>query len=499
MSFFLVVFEAYRVALRVLAALMGFHFVGTTLGFLRHRPAPEPKQPETLPHVTVQLPMRNEYYAGCRVLEAVAAFDYPLDRLEIQVLDDSDDGTSHLLAEAIARLRASGRRIEHLCREVPHAYKAGALDAGLKRANGELIAMFDADFVPPPDFLQRLVPHFGDPEVGMVQGRWLHLNREQNWLTRLQAQILDGLFVVEQTAKSRAGVPFQFNGTAGIWRRAAIDRAGGWTFDSLTEDLDLSIRAQLAGFKLVHLPDVTVASELPTTLATFRVQQRRWALGTAQLLRKRLRQVLTAPIPLRSRIAIVSQLSRHLVHPLVLALVVTAPITTLYWTDTPLNFGLINAVILGFLAGAIALQHAVAARVVGTSALRAALRAPVIVALAIGLAPTYTVALYYGLRDRAGVFFRTPKVLRPPRAGEPEYRPFRSWLVVVETAVGLAYAYFTVAAFERGLWLNGSFLLLVCVAYIVLGLGSLRTRPHVQPEPAPRADVDAASVVVRGA
>jgi cellulose synthase/poly-beta-1,6-N-acetylglucosamine synthase-like glycosyltransferase len=472
----LVLFEVYRLGLRVLAALMGVHFLATSIGYLRRRgDVPTPADPSDWPLVTVQLPIRNEYYTATRLLAAVEAFDYPKQRLEIQILDDSNDGTSQLMALAVLRLRDRGFDVQHLARDVPTFFKAGALQAGLEHARGELVAMFDADFIPPPDFLRRVVPHFSEPDVAMVQGSWDHLNREQSWLTRLQGQLLDALFLVEQAVKSRAGLPFQFNGTAGVWRRAAVDEAGGWKFDSLTEDLDLSIRVQMLGRRMVHLPDLRVPSELPTTLAAFRVQQRRWALGTAQLLRKKLFGVLKSSMPLRARIAIGTQLGRHLVHPLVLLMVMSVPVTTLYWTETPIEYGWWNAALLAFLAGSIALQHAIGARLAGQSVLRAFVLAPLVVPLAIGLAPTYCAALWYGLRDRAGVFYRTPKVTRMPLPGEPEYRPTRSWLVIVECSVGISYAYFTAVAVERGLFQNAAFLALICVSYLWLGFGSLPT------------------------
>lgn len=479
MGILIAAFELYRLALRLLVSWMALHFAATTLGFLRRKPELTPPNPPEWPRVTVQLPVRNEYYTACRTLEAVAAFDYPVDRLEVQVLDDSDDGTTELLAAMIARLRERGLDVCHLRREVPVHYKAGALQAGLAHAKGELVAMFDADFVPAADFLRKIVPHFADPRLAMAQGSWSYLNRETSWLTKLQGQILDALFLVEQTAKSRAGLPFQFNGTAGIWRRAAIDDAGGWTFDSLTEDLDLSIRVQILGYRMLHLPDVRVPCELPTTLAAFRVQQRRWALGTAQLLRKRLLTVLTCNLPARSRLAITMQLGRHLVHPLLALLVLSVPVTTLYWTSTPVEYGWLNALVLGLLASCVGAQHAVGARLSGQSVLRALLYAPLVIPLAISLVPTYCAALFYGLQDRAGVFFRTPKVTRDPQAGEPDYRPRRSWLVLGEIAIGLAYAYFTLTAFDRGLYQNGAFLSLICVAFLGMGFGSLPTRERV--------------------
>jgi cellulose synthase/poly-beta-1,6-N-acetylglucosamine synthase-like glycosyltransferase len=490
-----VLFEGYRLLLRALVVLMAVHFFASTFGYLRRRsqtPRPAPKDP--WPRVTIQLPIRNEFYAASRVLEAVSRFDYPRELLEIQVLDDSDDGTSEQLAALVARLEAEGFDVVHLRRREPTGFKAGALQAGLERARGEFVAMFDADFVPAPDFLKRILPHFDHERVAMVQGVWAHMNREQNWLTRLQAQLIDGLFVVEQTAKSRAGLPFQFNGTAGVWRRAAIDDVGGWTFDSLTEDLDLSIRAQLTGWRLVHVPEVSVPCELPTSLAMFRVQQRRWALGTAQLLRKRVVQILTAELPLRSRIAIVTQLGRHLVHPLIVLLVLTVPLTTFAGVPTLFDYGWANAAILGLLATGIAVEHAVAASAVGQRPIRAALLAPMIIPLAIGLAPTYTVALFYGLRDRAGAFFRTPKVLRAPRAGEPVYRPLRSWLVIGEIGIGVAYSALAAYAALGGLGLDAAFFVLVAFAFLWLGLGSLRTRPEAPDEAPAAAGVEAVPI-----
>jgi hypothetical protein len=257
--------------------------------------------------------------------------------------------------------------------------------------------------------------------------------------------------------------------------------------------LDLSIRVQLAGWQLVHVPDVAVPCELPTSLAMFRVQQRRWALGTAQLLRKRLFRILSSPLPLRSRLAIATQLCRHLVHPLVVLLVLLAPITTFGGVPTLFEYGFANVVVLGCLAAGIALEHAVAASAVGRSRLKAALLAPMIIPHAIGLAPTYTVALFYGLRDRAGAFFRTPKVLRAPRPGEPEYRPLRSWLVVVEIAFGLGYSVLAGLCALGGLGMDAAFFVLVAVSFLWVGFGSLRTRPELLSERAGAA-VDAVPI-----
>jgi cellulose synthase/poly-beta-1,6-N-acetylglucosamine synthase-like glycosyltransferase len=418
--------------------------------------------------------MRNEYYTAARVIDAATAIDYPKDRLEIQILDDSDDDTLGIVHEEVVRHRTAGLEVVQLRRYYPTHYKAGALADGLEKASGEFIAIFDADFVPPPDFLKRAIPYFRDPSVGLVQGRWEHLNRTESWFTRLQAQILDGLMVVEQTAKSDAGLPFQFNGSAGVWRKAAIEKAGGWTFDSLTEDFDLSMRAQMAGFRLVHLPDLAVPCELPTTLGLFRVQQRRWALGTAQLLRKRIGPVLGSSLSLSARLSVITQLGRHFGYPLILLTVLTVPLTTFGYLTPPFDYGLVNPAILGIAASSVAFQQAVAQRAVGRSVIQSIFLAPLSIVLAIGLSATYTAALSYGLRDRAGAFHRTPKVPRQPSSGEPAYRAERSVLVGFEVLIGLAYAVFTVLAVQRGLFLEACFLALVGVSYLWVGIGSVR-------------------------
>jgi len=470
----LILFEAYRLTLRVLVLVMSAQIVLGTITYLRcRRSLAAPPRPATLPRVTVQLPVRNEYYTVVRIIEAAAALDYPRDLLEIQVLDDSDDQTVGVIVEAVARMRRAGVDIIQLRRFTPTDFKAGALAYGMSLAKGDFIAIFDADFLPSRDFLMRTIPYFEDPEVGLVQARWEHENRDESWFTRLEGQILDGLMVVEQTAKSRAGLPLQFNGTAGVWRKEAIDRAGGWTFDSLTEDFDLSLRAQLLGYRLIHLPDLAVPSELPTTLGLFRVQQRRWALGTAQLLRKRLPVVLRSDLPLAGRLALAFQLLRHFGYPLLVVMVLTVPLTTFDVVRPAVDYGIVNALVLGVALLAVGVQQALAEHEVGRSALSAFLLSPLSLSLAIGLAPTYTVALGYGLLDRAGAFHRTPKVPRARRPGEPTYKAARSLLVVVELTVAAAYSLFTVLAIGRGSYLESSFLALVAFSYGWVGLGSL--------------------------
>lgn len=235
-----------------------------------------------LPLVTVQLPIYNELYVSERVIAATCALDYPRELLQIQVLDDSTDETTVLIAQVVEQFRADGFAIEHIHRTDRTGYKAGALAEGLKTATGELVAIFDADFVPTKDFLTRTVGHFENPKLAFVQARWGHVNRDYSWLTRLQALAIDGHFLVEQAGRGEAGYWFNFNGTAGIWRTAAIEDAGGWKADTLTEDLDLSYRAYLSGWDAHYLEDLVVPAELPAQMQGFRRQQHRWARGSVE-------------------------------------------------------------------------------------------------------------------------------------------------------------------------------------------------------------------------
>jgi len=241
---------------------------------------------EELPRVTVQLPAYNEMYVMERIIDAVCAFDYPHDKLDIQVLDDSTDETQRIARNAVDRWSALGMDIHYIHRDDRTGFKAGALENGLRTAKGEFVAVFDADFVPEPDFLQKSVHYFTDPKVGLVQGRWEHLNRDYSFLTKTQAIFLDGHFMLESYTRFLGGRFFNFNGTAGILRRKTIEEAGGWEHDTLTEDLDLSYRAQIKGWKFIFLPNLTVPAELPVEMNSFKTQQCRWAKGAMQVCKK---------------------------------------------------------------------------------------------------------------------------------------------------------------------------------------------------------------------
>ena len=321
----------------------GFNMLWLSLVSLRARPRTSPEGvPTELPRVTVQLPIYNELYVAKRVIEAAARLDYPRDRFEIQVLDDSTDETSTIVAGAIDAVRASGITIHHVRRTDRTGYKAGALAEGLKTATGELAAVFDADFEPPADFLMRTVGRFVDPQVGFVQARWDHLNRNHSWLTQLQALAIDGHFMVEQAARGERGYWFNFNGTAGVWRVSAIADAGGWTADTLTEDLDLSYRVHLAGWRGTYMSDLAVPGELPVHISGFRRQQHRWARGSLECAWKLLPAVWRSDAARTTKLQATAHLSAYGIHLVLFSLTLLYPLVVLtgnYYPGASTLFG----------------------------------------------------------------------------------------------------------------------------------------------------------------
>ena len=381
---------------------------------------PAPAAPPSWPMVTVQLPIFNELHVGRRLLAAVAALNYPRQALHIQVLDDSTDETTVLLKAEVRRLQARGFQVTYLHRDDRRGYKAGALAAGLAQTGADFVAIFDADFVPPPDFLKRALPHLlADPNAGFVQARWAHLNATYSGLTGAQALALDGHFVIEQTARQQLGAFISFNGTAGIWRRACIEAAGGWQADTLCEDLDLSYRAQLLGWRGIYRPEIGVPAELPPQLLAFKRQQFRWAKGSVQTLRKLWKRVAwgsrpSTPhgqptrSPLRTRILGLLHLSGYAVHPLlVLVLLLSLPMLWLGPATQP-SVGLFGWASLGPpLLFALAQRHLYADQPGGW--LRRFAYFPGLMLLGIGLALNGTQAVIEGLIGRGGAFRRTPK------------------------------------------------------------------------------------------
>jgi cellulose synthase/poly-beta-1,6-N-acetylglucosamine synthase-like glycosyltransferase len=306
----------------IILAVYGWHRYYLVYLYMRNRsraPKPGPAL-SPLPIVTIQLPLYNEMYVADRLIEAVCRIEYPPELLEIQVLDDSVDETRGIAERAVRLSASQGVDIKYLHRTDRTGYKAGALEAGLKVARGEFVALFDADFIPPPDFLTRLMPHFAHPAIGMVQARWGHINQDYSLLTKIQSILLDGHFVLEHGGRSRGGRFFNFNGTAGIWRRAAIDDAGGWQHDTLTEDLDLSYRAQLRGWRFVFVSDVVAPAEVPVEMNAFKSQQHRWAEGSVQSCRKLLPQILRANIPIGVKVEAFFHLTANFNYPLMCVL-----------------------------------------------------------------------------------------------------------------------------------------------------------------------------------
>ncbi len=417
--------------------------------------------PAHLPRVTVQLPLYNEATVVERLLDAVAALDYPRELLDIQVLDDSNDETRVLAARRTALLAATGVPIRHIRRSDRTGYKAGALDYGLNSAEGDLVAIFDADFVPRREFLKQVVGHFQDPKVAMVQTRWAHINREQSLLTRVQALLLDGHHVVENQARFVSNRLFNFAGTGGIWRREVIADAGGWQHDTLTEDLDLSYRAQLRGWKFIYRPDVTTPSELPEEVSALRAQQFRWAKGTVQCARKLLRRVWQSELTFGQRVEAAFHFTPHLAYVLMMMLSIlilpavllipAGSIGTMLAIDLPLCLGA---------TGSMTLYFAIAEREQGRSPLSALLMVPAVIALGAGLSPLISRAVFQGMRHMSGEFVRTPK------RGEGVTRYWqRTQIPWPELGLGLWSLAATVASVQTHHWFAVPFTSLFALGY----------------------------------
>ncbi len=397
--------------------------------FYRHRADP-PRPSGALghpPRVTVQLPIYNEVYVVERLVEAVAALDHPRELLEIQIRDDSTDETREVACRAAARLRDRGYAVTHLVRDRREGFKAGALQEGLRRASGEFLLILDADFVPPSGMLRECLPHFSDPSVGMVQARWGHLNRDYSALTQVQAILLDGHFVIEHTARHRSGRFFNFNGTAGVWRRRCLEDAGGWEADTLTEDLDVSYRAQLKGWRFVYLKDCVAPAEVPVSMDGFKSQQHRWTKGSIQTARKILPAVWRSRLPWRVKAEAVFHLTNNVSYVLVLllALLLVPAIVIrdrigwqkLIALDFPLFFGATISLVA---------FYAASQREAGFAPRRLFARLPLLMSLGIGLSVSNARAVLEGLSGRPSDFVRTPKYRIEGAGGEWRSKKYRA-------------------------------------------------------------------------
>ena len=465
-----VVLLAYLLFLCPLA-LWGLHRGYLVYGFAKGQVPEPPPQPEEWPMVTVQLPLFNERYVAKRLLQVTSALDYPSDRLHIQVLDDSTDDTTDIVRQEVERLVALGVDIVLRHREDRTGFKAGALEEGLRVSKGEFVAVFDADFVPDSQFLKDMVPWFTEG-IGMVQARWGHLNADATWLTDCQATLLDGHFVVEHSARFRNGRWFNFNGTAGIWRKRAIEEAGGWQHDTLTEDMDLSYRSQLAGWRFIYLVDVVAPAELPDTMAAFKTQQYRWAKGSVQVARKLLGTLLRAPIPVGHKIEALFHLLGNFAHPLVVGLSILLPLAV--WArgqETSAPLLIIDLVFFLASLGSISIFYGTAiVRSGAGKPLSRILRIPVVFALGLGIALAQTRAVYDGLFGDVGVFVRTPK----KGDSKATYRSQVHWGAVGEVVIALWLWVGLVAAALTGWYASMPFLAMFASGWALVGLHSLR-------------------------
>ncbi len=469
----------YLAVLAVLA-VYGAHRLWLLVGF--RWPArealtgpPADASEETLPAVTVQLPLYNERTVALRLLATVAELDYPRELLEVQVLDDSDDETCALVDARAAALRQRGVDVRVLRRPTRAGFKAGALDFGMRSARGELLCVFDADFLPPPGFLRELVPAFRDPSVGMVQARWEHENRSASALTRAQSILLDGHFVIEHTVRHARGLFFNFNGTAGLWRRAAIEGSGGWQHDTLTEDLDLSYRAQLAGWRFVYKPLTTAPAEVPPTLAGFQSQQRRWAKGSVQVARKLGGTILRADVPWRVKLEAFLHLTGNAGYPLVLLLAVLLPLTL---AAEPRLGGLAHLAGFVLCTCSVILFYDASQRAIGRPLRARLFDVPAAVALGIGMCASQTRAVLEGLFGGTGAFVRTPKRGNAP--ARLAYRPSARGLPWIELALTAWFAVAIPVALARQLFGVLPFLLLFFAGFAWVAGLALRERADAQ-------------------
>ena len=468
----------------VALAVYGFHRSSLVYLYYRHRgrrPIASGKFAE-LPAVTVQLPLFNEMYVVERLLDAVSAIRYPRDRFQIQVLDDSTDETCDICQRKLAQLvqRYPDLDVEYVHRTDRTGFKAGALENGLRTAKGELVLIFDADFVPHPDILERTVDHFLDPRVAVVQCRWEHINRDFSALTEAQALMLNGHFVMEHAGRNRSGRFFNFNGTAGLWRRAAIVDAGGWQHDTLTEDMDLSYRAQLRGWRFVYLPEIAAPAELPVEMSAFKAQQFRWAKGSIQVARKLLPRILSSRATLGQKSEAFFHLTNNFAYPLLLLLSLlllpnlilrtTHGVREVLMIDLPLFFGTTLSIASFYLASEREVARMTGDRSRTTWSTLAQL--PLVLSIGIGLCVNQTRAVLEAVFGRETEFVRTPKHGIRGRLESwsgKKYRAARSLTPLFELAMAGYFVGALHIAVSHGHYVSVPFLLLFFFGFGYVG------------------------------
>jgi cellulose synthase/poly-beta-1,6-N-acetylglucosamine synthase-like glycosyltransferase len=465
----------------ILLASYGVHRYILVYLYYKHREKRTTEPPQNfaeLPRITVQLPIFNEQFVVGRLIDSICRLQYPKDKLDIQVLDDSTDETQQVAHNLVREYAAMGHPITYHHRINRAGFKAGALAEGLKTAKGEYVAIFDADFTPPEDFLMRTIHHFTDPKIGMVQTRWTHINRHYSFLTEVEAILLDGHFVLEHSGRARSGVFFNFNGTAGMWRRRAIDEAGGWQHDTLTEDTDLSYRAQLKGWKFVYLQDVECPAELPVEMTAFKTQQARWAKGLIQTGKKILPKVLKSDAPFHTKLEAWYHLTANLSYPLMVilsVLLLPAMIIRFYqgwfqmlYIDLPLFMASTFSISSFYLVSQKELFPG--------KWYRSLLYLPFLMALGIGLTITNTKAVLEALLGKESAFARTPKYRvesKQDKVHSTKYRRRLGWVPWIELLIGSYFAVTVYYAMDNENYITVPFLILFVVGYWCTGLMSL--------------------------
>ena len=462
-------------------AIYGAYRIKQVVQFWRYRKLkPEPKgiyAENELPAITIQLPLFNEMYVIERLLKAVSEMDYPREKMEIQVLDDSTDETVKVASEAVAHYRALGFDISYIHRTDRTGFKAGALENGMKQAKGELLAIFDADFVPNPNFLRKLVDYFNDPLVGCAQMRWAHINGKYNLLTRLQTLMLDGHFVIEQTVRNRSGSFFNFNGTAGIWRKRTIENSGGWQHDTLTEDSDLSYRAQLMGWKFIYLLDEAAPAEIPVEINAFKAQQRRWAKGVMQVGIKLFTRIWYAPLPFQTKIEMFLRLTGNISYPLmILVSFLQFPLLLVRYNQGFYHLMIFDVPLLFLSTISVYLFYGTVVWYLDERKLPRLLHLPLMMALGIGLSFSNARAVFEAIIGYQTEFVRTPKY--NVEAGNDEtwkkkkYKRKRGFLPFLELGFALYFLCAILYAARMSMWGTIPFLFIFCFGYGYMGLMS---------------------------
>lgn len=468
--------------LLIFLSIYGGYRIKQVIDFWRYRKlVPKPKahfSEDDLPFITVQLPLFNEMYVVERLVETVAKLDYPRDRFEIQVLDDSTDETVKIAEAVVEKYKKLGFDITYIHRTDRTGFKAGALANGNKTAKGELLAIFDADFLPRSDFLQKLVHYFTDPMVGCAQMRWSHINGDYNLLTRLQTIMLDGHFVVEQTVRNRTGGFFNFNGTAGIWRRRTIEMSGGWQHDTLTEDTDLSFRAQLMGWKFVYLLDEDAPSEIPVEINAFKAQQRRWAKGVMQVGIKLYRRIWFANLPLRVKIEMFFRLTGNISYPLMIIVsLLQFPLLLVRYNQGFYHLMVFDVPLLFFSTVSVILFYGTAVWYLDEKPSFRLWHLPLVMSLGIGLAFSNARAVIEAMLGHQTEFVRTPKYKVEGANDETwkkkKYKRKRGWLPLLELAFSVYFLLAILYAARFHLFGTIPFLFLFCYGYGYMGIMSI--------------------------